>query len=71
VVVVVIVRVHVLDLDTAVVTAVAADAVRTAWLMALRALGQRSGSDLVLRTTLIGAGVRLFLLWDGHSDEGD
>jgi hypothetical protein len=48
VVVIVVVRVHVLDLDAAVVTAVAADAVGTAWLMALRALCERRSTDLVL-----------------------
>jgi len=48
VVVIVVVRVHVLDLDAAVVTAVAADAVRTARFMALRALGERRSTDLVL-----------------------
>jgi hypothetical protein len=71
VVVIVVVRVHVLDLDTAVVTAVAADAMGTAWLMALRALGERRGTDLVLRAALVRAGVRLFLLGNCHSDEED
>lgn len=68
---IVVARVHMLDLDTAVVTAVAADAMGTAWLMALRALGERRCADLVLRAALVGAGVRLFLLWDGHSDRED
>jgi len=65
--VIVIVRVvHVHDFATAVEPAVAAHAVRTARLSALRAVVDRGRRDLVLRPTLRGARVRLLLLRDGH-----
>ena len=51
--------------------ALAADTVRTTWRVALRALGERRCTDLVLRAALVGSRVGLFLLWDGHSDEED
>jgi hypothetical protein len=55
--VIVVVRIYVHDLVATVKATVAADPVRAARFVALRALGQRRGSDLVLRATLGGAGV--------------
>ena len=65
-VIVIVLVVHVHDFATAVEPAIAADAVGTARLSALRAVVDRGRRDLMLRPTLRGARVRLLLLRDGH-----
>ena len=70
-VVIVVVVVHVHDFNAAVMTALGADTMRTTRCMALRALGERRGTDLVLGAALVRARVGLLLLGDGHSDAQD
>jgi hypothetical protein len=57
------------DLAPGVEPAARADPVRTAGLVALRALVDAGSDDLVLCTPLRRTGVRLLLLGDGHGSE--
>src|SRR5205823_6977080 len=57
-----------LDVAAAVGVARRADAVRTRWAAALRTEVQARRLDLVLRAALVAAGLRGFLLGDGHCE---